>query len=274
MAGKQYKTGIVLSGGGARGFAHLGVLEALNEHGIYPDVIAGTSAGALVGVLYADGHSPREIMNFMNSTSRLHYIRPTVPREGLLQISGIARILKEHLRAKTFEELKIKLYVTATDLNNGRCEYFSSGELLDPVIASASIPVLFKPVIMNNICYVDGGVMDNMPVKPLEGKCELLIGSYVNPVGYEENVTSLVQIAERTFMLNMSKEINEKIRKFDVYIAPEELKDYKILDPEKAIEVFDIGYNATKKKLQENEIRKLIDGVLKPEQTGSSMPGS
>lgn len=274
MAGKQYKTGIVLSGGGARGFAHLGVLEALNEHGIYPDVIAGTSAGALVGVLYADGYSPREIMNFMNSTSRLHYIRPTVPREGLLQISGIARILKEHLRAKTFEELKIKLYVTATDLNNGRCEYFSSGELLDPVIASASIPVLFKPVIMNNICYVDGGVMDNMPVKPLEGKCELLIGSYVNPVGYEENVTSLVQIAERAFMLNMSKEINEKIKKFDIYIAPEELKDYKILDPEKAIEVFDIGYNATKMKLQENEIRRLIEGILKPEQTGSPMPGS
>lgn len=263
MNEKQYKTGIVLSGGGARGFAHLGVLEALNEVGIYPDVIAGTSAGALVGVLYADGYTPREIMNFMNSSSRLHYIRPTVPREGLLQISGIVRILKDHLRAKTFEELKIKLYVTATDLNNGKCMYFSSGELLDPVIASASIPVLFKPVIINNICYVDGGVLDNMPVRPLEGRCEMIIGSYVNPVGYEENVTSLVQIAERTFMLNMSKEIYEKIKKFDIFIAPEELKDYKILDPEKAIEVFDIGYKATKNKLENNEIKDLVARVLK-----------
>ena len=107
MQGKKYKTGVVLSGGGARGFAHLGVLKALNDAGIYPDVISGTSAGALVGVLYADGYSPEEILKMMNATSRLHYIRPTVPREGLLQISGIVTILKENLRAKTFEDLKI-----------------------------------------------------------------------------------------------------------------------------------------------------------------------
>jgi NTE family protein len=93
---KKYKTGIVLSGGGARGFAHLGVLKALNDAGIYPDVIAGTSAGALVGVLYADGYTPDEILKIMNTTSKLHYIRPTVPREGLLQISGIERILNEN----------------------------------------------------------------------------------------------------------------------------------------------------------------------------------
>ena len=147
MAEKIYKTGLVLSGGGARGFAHIGVLQALNEAGIFPDVISGTSAGALVGVLYADGYSPLDILKMMNSTSRLHYIRPTVPREGLLQISGIERILKENLRAKKFEDLRIPLFVTATDLNNGKIRYFSSGELLNPVIASASIPVLFKPVI-------------------------------------------------------------------------------------------------------------------------------
>jgi len=78
-----------LSGGGARGFAHLGVLQALNDAGIFPDVISGTSAGALVGVLYADGYTPEEIMQIMNSSSMLHYVRPTVPREVLLQISGI-----------------------------------------------------------------------------------------------------------------------------------------------------------------------------------------
>jgi NTE family protein len=255
---KKYKAGIVLSGGGARGFAHLGVLKALNNTGIYPDVIAGTSAGALVGVLYADGYTPDEILKIMNTTSKLHYIRPTVPREGLLQISGIERILKEHLRAKNFEDLKIPLYVTATDLNNGKAEYFHSGELLKPVIASASIPVLFNPVIINKIHYVDGGVLDNMPIKPIEDKCELIIGSFVNPTGYEKTVTSLVQIAERTFMLNMSKELDHKAKKFDIFIAPPELRNYKILDPEKAIEVFDIGYNATIEKLKSPEIQKLL----------------
>lgn len=255
---KKYKAGIVLSGGGARGFAHLGVLKALNNTGIYPDVIAGTSAGALVGVLYADGYTPDEILKIMNTTSKLHYIRPTVPREGLLQISGIERILKEHLRAKNFEDLKVPLYVTATDLNNGKAEYFHSGELLKPVIASASIPVLFNPVIINKIHYVDGGVLDNMPIKPIEDKCELIIGSFVNPTGYEKTVTSLVQIAERTFMLNMSKELDHKAKKFDIFIAPPELRNYKILDPEKAIEVFDIGYSATIEKLKSPEIQKLL----------------
>jgi NTE family protein len=262
MKGKKYKTGVVLSGGGARGFAHLGVLKALNDAGIYPDVISGTSAGALVGVLYADGHSPDKILKMMNATSRLHYIRPTVPREGLLQISGIVTILKENLRAKVFEDLKMHLYVTATDLNNGKAVYFSSGELLKPVIASASIPVLFNPVIIDKIHYVDGGVLDNMPVKPIEGKCDILIGSFVNPIGYEKTVTSLVQIAERTFMLNMSKELDLKEKKFDIFIAPPELKSYKILDPEKAIEVFEIGYKATKSKLEDPEIRKLITANL------------
>lgn len=256
MPEKTYDTGLVLSGGGARGFAHIGVLQALNETGIYPDVISGTSAGALVGVLYADGFSPREIMKMMNSTSRLHYIRPTIPREGLLQISGIERILRENLRAKRFEELKLPLYVTVTDLNNGKAEYFSRGELIEPVIASASIPVLFKPVIINDIHYVDGGVLDNMPIKPLENRCSRIIGSFVNPVGYEETVVSLTQIAERVFMLNMSKEVLEKKERFDLFIAPQELKNYKILDPEKAVEVFDLGYTATIEKLRDPVIRQ------------------
>jgi NTE family protein len=251
MPPKKYKTGLVLSGGGARGFAHVGVIQALNEAGIFPEVISGTSAGALVGVLYADGYSPKEIMKIMNANSRLHYIRPTVPREGLLQISGIIRILKDSLRAKTFEELKIPLFVTATNLNYGRIEYFSSGELIQPVIASASIPVLFKPVIINNSHYVDGGVLDNLPIKPVEKDCGFIIGSFVNPTGYEKNINNLIQIAERTFLLNVSKEVLEKAKRFDLFIAPQELKNYKILDPEKAEEVFQVGYKATKEKLKE-----------------------
>jgi NTE family protein len=258
MADEQYKTGLVLSGGGARGFAHLGVLQALNEAGIFPDVVSGTSAGAIVGVLYADGYTPEEIMKILNSNSRYHYIRPTVPREGLLQISGIIRILRDNLRAKTFEDLKIPLFVTATDLNNGKIVYFSEGELLDIVIASASIPVLFKPVIIKNIYYVDGGVLDNLPIRPIENKCRFIIGSFVNPTGYEKNVNSLISIAERTFLLSVSKEVFEKSKKFDLFVAPMELKNHKILDPEKAVEMFRIGYDTTKQKLKDIDMHKLI----------------
>jgi NTE family protein len=262
MAGKNFKTGLVLSGGGARGFAHLGVLQALNEAGIYPDVLSGTSAGALVGALYCDGYTPEEILKIMKTSSRLNYMRPSLPRDGLLQISGIIKILETHLRAKTFSELKIPLFVTATDLNNGKPVYFSAGKLLDPVIASASIPVLFRPVIINNIHYVDGGVLDNLPIKPLENRCRFIIGSFVNPVGYEDTINGLIKIAERTFILSMSKEIPEKSMKFDLFLAPLELKNYGVLDPEKAEDLFRIGYKATKEKLKDPETDKLISSKL------------
>lgn len=245
MDKKKFNTGIVLSGGGARGFAHLGVLEALNEEGIFPEIISGTSAGAIAGVLYADGYTPREILDIMNTGSRLDFMRPALPREGLLQISGITKILKNKLRAKRFEDLRIPLIVTATDIYNGKPRYFSTGDLIDPVMASSSIPVLFQPVIIDNICYVDGGVLDNMPVTPVEELCRYLIGSFVNPVGPMDKISGLINIAERVFMLSMSKELTAKAEKFEILVAPEELMNYNVLNPEKAEEIFNIGYKAT-----------------------------
>lgn len=258
MDEKNYNTGFVLSGGGARGFAHLGFIEALNEDGIYPDIISGTSAGALAGVLIADGYSPRDILKMLNMGSRLDFMRPTLPREGLLQISGIIKILNANLRAKRFENLKIPLNVAATDINNGKAVYFSEGDLIERVMASMSIPVLFPPVVINNIQYLDGGITDNLPVTPVENMCKKIVGSFVNPVGYVEKLTGLINIAERTFMLNMTKEVTEKAGKFDLLVAPPELRNYGILDPEKAEELFALGYNATKEKLRDETIlRKL-----------------
>ena len=258
MKTEQFRIGLVLSGGGARGFAHLGVIAALNEAGIFPDVISGTSAGAIVGVLYADGYTPWEIMKIMNANSRLHFIRPTVPREGLLQISGVVRILKDNLKAKTFEDLKLPLFVTATDLNNGKIVYFSEGDLLNVIIASASIPVLFKPVIIDGIYYVDGGVLDNFPILPIEHKCKFIIGSFVNPTGYEKNINTLIGIAERTFLLSVSKEVSEKSKKFDLLIAPPELRSYRILDPEKSDALFSVGYKSTKEKLKNIDLEAVL----------------
>ena len=194
----------------------------------------------------------------MNVGSRLDFMRPALPREGLLQINGIIKILKTSLHSKQFKELKIPLFVAATDLNNGKAVYFSEGDLFDPVVASASIPVLFQPVKIDDISYVDGGVLDNLPLKPIENRCRILIGSFVNPIGYMKKISGLINIAERTFMLSMSKEISEKAKKFDLFIAPQELRNFKILDPEKAHELFDIGYIATNEKLKEIDINSLL----------------
>lgn len=258
----KYRIGVVLSGGGARGFAHLGFLQALNEAGIYPDVIAGTSAGAIAGSLYADGYTPAEILEFTDTGSRLDFMRPALPRESLLQNSGIIKILKSRLRAKTFDELKIPLYVTATDINNARVVYFSEGNLLETVIASSSIPVIFPPVKIGDFHYVDGGVLDNLPVKAIEDKCHIIIGSFVNMVGYVEKISGLISLAERTFMVGMAKDIYDKARKFDLFVAPTELKDYRVLNTKKASELFAVGYVATKKKLKEVDVNKLLKEKL------------
>ena len=262
MREEKYKTGLVLSGGGARGFAHLGVLQALNEEDIFPDIISGTSAGALAGALYCDGHTPNEILKIMKLQSKLDYMRPVVPRDGLLQISGVVKLLENNLKAKTFDKLKMPLFVCATDLNNGRSIYISKGELITAVIASSSIPVLFKPVIINKIYYVDGGVLDNLPIKPIQNKCNLLLGSFVNPVGYEESISGLITIAMRVFMLDQTKEMLEKKKYFDLLIAPAELTKFGILEVEKADEIFEMGYKQTKEKLRDPEVQKYLAAKL------------
>lgn len=255
----KYNIGLVLSGGGARGFAHLGFLEALNEEGIYPDIISGTSAGALAGVLYADGYSPREILAMTKMNSRLELMKPALPKEGLLQISAITKLLRNHLRAKTFDELKIPLIVTATDINNGRIVYFSEGNLVETVTASASIPVIFPPVKIGGFSYVDGGILDNFPVKPLENICRVKVGCFVNQVGYVDKISGLIRMAERTFMVGMAREIPEKSKKFDLFVSPPELGNYRVHDTLRAPEMFEIGYRNTKEKLKDFDIVRLLE---------------
>jgi NTE family protein len=214
-------------------------------------MISGTSAGAIAGALYADGYTPDEILDILGKNSRLDFLTLTVPKVGLLKMSGMIRILKKNLRATTFEELKIPLIVTATNLHSAKVEYFSSGELLRCIIASASIPVIFRPVVMNNISYVDGGVIDNLPVGPLERKCSFLIGSYVNSIEERDGFNSLAAIAERAFHLSVTKDLQQKRRKFDIYINPPELIKYNAFDQDKSHELFELGYRSCKEKITE-----------------------
>ncbi|OQA02041.1 MAG: NTE family protein RssA [Bacteroidetes bacterium ADurb.Bin408] len=247
---KKYKNALVLSGGGVRGFAHMGVIKALNEKGIYPDVISGTSAGSIAATLYADGYTPDEVMSFFKAKEFKKFIEIIIPKTGLVKMTGMANLLKKYLRAKTFEELKIPVFITACNMNTGKPEYFSKGELLKPLIASASIPVLFEPVKIGNYLYADGGVMDNFPIKPVEGKTERLIGVFVCPINYQEKIPNLKAIAIRSFNLAVNKNIVLKAPKCDVLIAPKEVDDYGLLEVAKMDKLFEIGYKEALKVLE------------------------
>jgi NTE family protein len=149
--------------------------------------------------------------------------------------------------------------VAATDLNNGKCVYFDKGDLLKPVLASATVPVLFCPVRIGNKIFVDGGVLNNFPVEPLVNKCENIIGIHVNPFGYFEEFNSILSIAERSFHLSFSTHLIKKT-KCDIFIEPEGLDKFRLLDISKIREIYKLGYKETKRILAENKekIAKII----------------
>ena len=154
----RYRLGLVLSGGGARGFAHIGVVQAMYEAGLRPDIISGTSAGSIVGAMIAAGHTPEECLNFFLGKKILHFARPTMSKKGIMIMNGMEERLAEFLHVKTFEELKIPLVITASDINGAVPVHFEKGELLPCIIASCSIPVVFTPREIDHVDYVDGGV--------------------------------------------------------------------------------------------------------------------
>jgi NTE family protein len=174
------KTGIVLSGGGARGISHIGVLKALEEIGVTIDHVAGTSVGAIIGALHASGRTASEILDIVLKTSVLKSIRPSWNWRGLLSLEGLRTILSVYLPDDRFEALQIPLTVSATDIVKGKPAYFSSGELIAVLQASCCVPAVFAPVALNGSLYVDGGIMDNLPAKPIRPDVDLLIGVHCN----------------------------------------------------------------------------------------------
>ncbi|MFO7923713.1 MAG: patatin-like phospholipase family protein [Bacteroidales bacterium] len=253
---KKYKTGLVLSGGAARGLAHLGVIKALYEKDIKPDVISGTSAGSIAGAFLADGYDPEELLEIFMEKKIYEFLSLSFGKMGLLKIQGIKEVLQKNLKAKKFEDLNIPLYVAVTNMNSGETEYFNEGDLIDIVIASSSIPVLFIPSTMNGSVYADGGILDNLPVRPIRDKCEKVIGVNVNYTGPEDKINSMMKIAERSFHLSIGARITELAKECDLFIEPEELKKYGLLDVGEGRKMFEIGYKKAKKMLEESDVFK------------------
>ncbi|MFN3555034.1 MAG: patatin-like phospholipase family protein [Bacteroidales bacterium] len=249
----RYPLGIVLSGGGTRGFAHLGVLKALEENNIKPEIISGVSAGSIVGALYADGYKPEEILKELTSHKLLNYLDFSIPKTGLVKMSGFEKTLKKMLRAKNFEDLKIPLKVFAVNMNTAEYTCFEKGPVAIAVKASSSIPVIFPPVEIDGEEFTDGGVINNFPVEALQDICDKIIGVSVNPLGERKNLDSLKKIAERTFQLTIRSHTLERKDKCDLFIEPEGLDDYGLLDLSSAHEIFDLGYESALKSLEKNQ---------------------
>jgi NTE family protein len=240
------KIGLVLSGGGARGIAHLGVIKALLEHGIQPDIISATSSGAFVGAMVAYGYQPEEILEKFIQTSFYPYLRPAFGASGLLQMKRIETVLCQYIPENSFESLKIPLIINATDIVSGETVLFESGELALPLLASCCIPGLFSPIRINGQDLVDGGVLNNLPVEHIHGKVETIIGSHCNPFNLDKPLKTTTEIVYRSLILAMHTKNRERFRKCDLLIEPPALNRFGIFDFRKAKQLYEVGYLYTK----------------------------
>ncbi len=174
---KSKKIGLALGSGIAKGFAHVGVLEALEKNDIKVDYIAGTSMGAVVGALYASGMKVDEIRKVIKNIKWEELVDFTLPGKGILSGKKIEIFLRELLKGKTFRKLKIPLRIVATDIVNGEKIIFKSGDVASAVRASISLPGIFVPYRHGGKIYVDGGVVDPVPVNVVRSMgADIVIG--------------------------------------------------------------------------------------------------
>lgn len=257
------RLGLVLSGGGSRGIAHIGVLRALEEHGIRPDCIAGVSAGAIVGALYAGGHPRAAMLDFFRETHPYRSTNWTLAKPGIWDSMKYAPEFRRYFPDDRFEALRLKLSVVATDLLSGEPRVFDSGPLVLPLLASSSVPMVFSPTEIDQRWYGDGGIVDNFPVQLVEGRSDVIVGVHVNPlreIGAAELGSSLA-VLERAFDVGMFARSRAKFARCDVVIHPGELASYGLFDSKNSAAIEEAGYAETIKRLP--EIRRALARVAK-----------
>lgn len=254
------KVGLALGGGGAKGFAHIGVIKALEEHQFKISKVSGTSMGAIVGVLYAAGYSSDDMLNFLQEEKVWNWFKIDLLKGGLVNLKGAKEALMKYIGHDDFARLKKPFYVTASNLNNGRIKVVSEGkQLFDWVIASSSVPVAFTPQEINNNIYVDGGLFMNLPSEPLMFDCDMVIGSSVIADKRVEKVKNAKDVAERVFNLSIIQ--NERISKLhcDYCFEIKKLNKYSMWDFHKFDEIVEIGYSIAKKKMQNDLLPQIAE---------------
>lgn len=249
----EKKIGLALSGGGVRGIAHLGVLKALNDHGIFPNRLSGSSAGAIAGALYCSGHSPSEIHEIIIKTNYFKFLRPAISWTGILKMDVVEELFLKYIPENKFESLKTPLTVAATDIRRGKVVYFSEGPLIRPLMASSCIPGMFDPIEIDGKYFVDGGVLNNLPVEPLDGFCDYIIGVNCNHLPDEHNINNIKKLIERTVIMSMNYNVYSRKQNCDFFIEPKGLARYGVFDIKKSENIFQAGYEATLIYIEENQ---------------------
>tara|TARA_R110001583_G_scaffold8329_2_gene40043 strand:- start:2546 stop:3346 length:801 start_codon:yes stop_codon:yes gene_type:complete len=252
--------GLALSGGGVRGIAHIGVIKALEEHGISPNYIAGTSAGAIVGALYANGNSCKEILDFFKLTDVFSINKFALGKPGIIDTEKLYDSFKVILGTDDFHVLKKHLYITATNIIDGTLHIFNEGELIRPILASAAFPAVFTLIQIGEDHFIDGGTLNNFPVDLITGQCDKIIGVYVNPFE-KKNIKDLkhsFSVLDRAYKIRSAHDSISKFKDCSVVISPRELKKVGTFTVRDMDAVFNLGYEAAMAKLTKEKVAEIL----------------
>ena len=261
---QEFTIGLTLSGGGARGAAHVGMLRALLDSGITPNRVVGVSAGAIVATLYAAGLGPDDMMSAVAETNLVKLVRFGLPTTGLTRLDYLRERVLEVIPDNNFKGLKYPLYIGITNLNTGQLELRNKGKIANILAASCSIPFVFKPVTMDGSHYVDGGVISNMPVTPLLNETDFIIGSNLMPYGHlpPADTGTVVNIVWRCFDLALMANTLPSLDLCDVVIEPTILNSYNIFSIHRLTELHDLGYAYTLNRMPEIKRRLALKKEL------------
>ncbi len=220
---KPLKIGLALGGGAARGFAHIGVIQVLEEAGIHPDLVVGTSAGSLVAAFYASGKTGTQLQKIAETMEEATFADWTLPifSRGMLRGEAFARYVSAQVNGRLIEGMSLPLGIVATDLNSGQGILFQRGDTATAVRASSAVPALFQPVKISGREYVDGGLVSPVPVRyARQMGADLIIAVDISNAPESNAANDTLQILMQTFSI-MGKSINNfELRDAEVVVRP------------------------------------------------------
>jgi NTE family protein len=218
---KPPRIGLALGGGAARGFAHIGVIQVLEEHGIRPDVVVGTSAGSLVAALYASGKGGVELGTLAQTMDETEITDWSFPGRALIRGEALARYVREHTGGKMIEQMRLPLGIVATDLDSGAPILFQRGDPGMAVRASSAVPAVFQPVKIGGREYVDGGLVSPVPVRfARQMGAELVIAVDISAAPEGNPTGDVMRMLLQTFAI-MGRSINSfELKEADVVMRP------------------------------------------------------
>lgn len=235
------KIALSLSGGGLRAAAHVGVLKFLREQHVEITAVSGSSAGAIVALMIANGDGVETIMGFLHDLAKKDLFKLTA-NPGIFTLKRLEAKLNHHVGEKSYEQLQMPLYTCVTDINSGESLYLHSGQLVANTIASSSLTPIFEAKMLEDgKLYVDGGLSDNLPVKPLQKHEAKILAINVNALvgGNPKGFKSLL-IRSILIMLNANVKPAREIA--DGYLDIEGVSRMQLFDFDAIDEAFEIGY--------------------------------